>query len=54
MINLTDPIFHNEDAAREHFEKLRWPNGAVCPHCNSVEVSKFEGKKKSHRPGIYY
>ena len=32
-VDLTDPIFHDEDAARAHFEKLRWPDGPVCPHC---------------------
>lgn len=55
MTNLTDPIFHNEDAARAHLEALRWPEGPVCPHCGSVDgIAKVEGKKKSHRPGLYY
>jgi transposase-like protein len=55
MTNLTDPIFHNEDAARAHLEKLRWPDGSVCPHCGSVDgLAKVEGKKQSHRPGLYY
>ena len=36
MTNLTDPIFHDEDKAREHFEALRWPDGPICPHCGSV------------------
>ena len=26
-VNLTDPIFNNEDAARAHLELIRWPNG---------------------------
>ena len=34
--------------------ELRWPNGAVCPRCNSAEVAKVVGKKQSHRPGLYY
>ena len=55
MTNLTDPIFHNEDAAREHFQALRWPNGVVCPHCGSVHgIAKVEGVKRSHRHGLYY
>jgi len=33
MTNLTNPIFQNADAAREHLEAQRWPDGAVCPHC---------------------
>ena len=32
-LNLTDPIYHDEDAARAHLEVLRWPNGPVCPYC---------------------
>lgn len=52
MVNVTDPIFTNEDAARAHFEKLRWPDGPVCPHCGGVN-NATELKGKSHRPGLY-
>lgn len=51
-INLTDPIFTNEDAARKHFEAIRWPNGPVCPHCKT-EGQATELKGKSTRPGVY-
>jgi transposase-like protein len=51
-INLTDPIFTDEDAARAHFEALRWPNGPVCPHCGGVD-SATELRGKSTRPGVY-
>jgi transposase-like protein len=51
-INLTDPIFTDEDAARAHFEALRWPDGPVCPHCGSVD-SATELKGNSTRPGVY-
>ena len=27
--------FHGEDACREFLEKLRWPDGVVCPRCES-------------------
>jgi transposase-like protein len=40
-INLTDPIFTDEDKAREHFEAARWPNGPVCPHCGNADSSRF-------------
>lgn len=40
-----------EEQARETFERIRWPNGPVCPHCGSVEATKLEGK--AHRPGLY-
>lgn len=52
MTNLTNPIFNDEDAARAHFENLRWPAGAVCPHCGSVDNSA-ELKGKSTRPGLW-
>lgn len=50
--DLTDPIFTDENAARAHFEKLRWPDGPVCPHCGSVD-NAAELKGKSTRPGVY-
>jgi len=28
--------YRDEDAAREHIEKIRWPDGPVCPHCGLV------------------
>lgn len=28
--------FHDDDAAREYLESIRWPNGPVCPHCGSA------------------
>src|SRR5437660_1475874 len=50
--DLTDPIFTDETAAREHFEKLRWPDGPVCHHCGVIgEATELKGK--STRPGLY-
>jgi transposase-like protein len=51
-IDLTDPMFSNEDAARAYFEGVRWPNGPVCPHCGVVNEATLV-KGKSHRPGMY-
>jgi len=49
----TEPRFTNDDAARQHLESLRWPRGAVCPHCGGTERnSKLDGK--AHRPGLYF
>jgi transposase-like protein len=31
----TDPLFHDETAARQWFEGARWPNGPICPKCGS-------------------
>jgi transposase-like protein len=52
MTNLTDPIFHDEDKAREHLEAMRWPNGPWCPHCGSTNEKRLEGK--SYTPGALY
>ena len=52
MTNLINPIFNDEEAARRHFEALRWPHGPVCPHCGSVD-NAAELKGKSTRPGVY-
>src|SRR5438105_10864210 len=50
--DLTDPIFTDENAARVHFEKLRWPDGPVCHHCGAVgEATELKGA--STRPGLY-
>ena len=52
-INLTDPIFTNEDKAREHLEAIRWPDGPYCPHCGEVQkIYRLHGK--SHRPGLIH
>ena len=52
MFDLTNPIYHDADKAREHLEALHWPNGPVCPHCGVMnENTKVQGK--SARPGLY-
>lgn len=54
MTDLTNPIYHDEDKARAHFEALRWPDGRVCPHCGNADQKRItEMKGKSHRPGLY-
>ncbi len=51
-IDLTNPIFSDEDAARKHFEASRWRNGPICPRCGTIGNStKLKGK--STRPGVY-
>ena len=52
MTNLTDPIYTNEEAARAHFERIRWPDGRTCPHCGTVGNSTLL-KGKTTRPGLY-
>lgn len=48
--DITNPIFTDKEAARLHLEATRWPEGAVCPHCNSKNVKALTGK--SHRAGL--
>ena len=33
---LQQPQFHDDEAARVYYEKLRWPDGRVCPHCGVI------------------
>ncbi len=53
--DLQNPIFNDEDKAREALETLVWPNGRVCPHCGNVDQEKIaKAQGKSVRPGLYY
>jgi transposase-like protein len=57
MTAFKDAMFQDEDKAREALEALRWPDGPICPHCGNSDqekIAKVEGKKQSHRPGLYY
>ncbi len=49
--DITNPIFHDVDKAREYLESVRWPDGPWCPHCGEMENIR-ELKGKSHRPGL--
>jgi transposase-like protein len=50
-MSLTDPIFHNDEAARLHLEAIRWPTGPYCPRCGEAEaVTRLQGK--STAPGL--
>jgi AcrR family transcriptional regulator/transposase-like protein len=46
-------VFTDTDKARNALERLRWPDGIICPHCGCRErIGSSRGK--SHRPGRYY
>ncbi len=45
--------FQNADAARQHLEQLRWPTGAICPHCGGTERNVLL-QGKATRPGLYF
>ncbi len=40
-----------EPQARAFLERLRWPEGAVCPHCGSPSAARLKGA--STRPGVH-
>jgi transposase-like protein len=50
-VNLTDPIFHDLDKARDWLETSRWPDGPFCPHCGTSDVIAMRGTV--HRPGLF-
>src|SRR6185437_8371545 len=52
-VDLTNPIFTDLEAARKHFEAIRWPQGCYCPFCGSFDrVAALGGK--SMGPGWYH
>lgn len=50
-VNLTDPIFHDDDAARAWLERSRWGAVPACAHCGSERVMRMQGE--AHRPGLF-
>jgi hypothetical protein len=51
-----NPIFNDEDAARTHLERLRWPQGVLCVHCGAFgdaisKVEKTNQRRKPANPG---
>ena len=50
MTDLYNPIFTDVDAAREHLQSIRWPNGPICPHCGNIDkttITELAGKASS-------
>jgi transposase-like protein len=49
--------FSTEEAARDYFEKLRWPDGPVCPHCGNADQERVynvtPNSEKKIRAGLY-
>jgi transposase-like protein len=44
---LNVPQFTNEKAAIAHLEASRWPDGAFCPRCGSINVHRMGGKTQA-------
>jgi len=50
---LSDPVYHDEDAARSYLERTRWPEYVHCPLCGSLEkISQLGGE--SMGPGWWF
>ena len=45
-MNLVEMVhqFNSEAKCRAYIELLRWPDGAVCPHCQSKKVYRLENR----------
>ena len=52
-VDLRNPMFHDDNAAREHLERVLWPLGPFCPRCGVTgdRITKLQGK--STRPAVY-
>ncbi|MDQ3081774.1 MAG: IS1595 family transposase [Gemmatimonadota bacterium] len=46
-VNITDLIFHNEDAAQAHCEASRWAGEPSCPYCGSIRIARLAGKTQA-------
>ena len=53
MIDITSKRFKNADTARRHLERVRWPDGPICPHCGVID-NAHRLKGKTHRPGLWF
>lgn len=52
MSDLSNPIFHDADKAREWLETQLWKDGRICPHCGTDGQSTLM-QGKTTRPGLY-
>lgn len=53
-VDFQSPVFNDENAAREALEAVRWPAGAVCPHCGATGDDVARVQSVSARPGLFY
>ena len=50
-MNLQQPHFHDDAAARAYFERIRWPDGRVCPHCGVIGAEYVTKRAGRYRCG---
>jgi transposase-like protein len=53
VVDLRNPIFHDESKAREHLESLLWPHGPNCPFCGVMGDRITLMRGKTTRLGLY-
>ena len=53
MLDLTNPIYSDETAARTHLEDIRWANGVHCPHCGDFMNIRALGGKAAEK-GLWH
>src|SRR3984893_4579510 len=53
-VELSNAIYHDEDAARAHLEATRWPDVPICPHCGVIKEGIRPLLGNSMGPGWYY
>lgn len=47
-MNILDIGRMTDGQARDYLEKIRWPEGPVCPHCGAKDCTRLEGEKHRH------
>src|SRR5947208_12139902 len=50
--------FGTDETAGQYLEEIRWPNGVVCPHCETAKQKRIWEIKANEaakiRPGLYH
>ena len=49
---LNQAHFQDAEQARVYLERLRWPDGPICPHCGVI-ANHYALKGKTHRAGLW-
>jgi transposase-like protein len=48
-LSVIEPHFTDPLKAADYLEAIRWPNGAVCPHCGESERRHYKLKSQTRR-----
>jgi transposase-like protein len=54
MLDITNPVFHDENKARLFLEAERWPDGPTCPFCGGLDDVRSLDRDGAMGPGWYY